>query len=123
MTSEKSFDFSLTGQAFDDVSRLAKDLNIGAIEDLVVYALRVFSDAVDAGVITSDIVKTPPEQPRDYADSWLPALRLYSAISSVAPDHSLQRIQRIIVEGRALLGGRTGIDWAKDFKQFSDFSW
>ncbi len=105
------------------IFQLVKELGLNE-QQVVAYALRVLRDAVDARVITKDLINSlEPTEPRYYAKSWLPALRLHYAISSAAPERDLGRIKRIIIESDGILPKRVGIDWSKDFERFSQFKW
>ena len=108
----------ICGEAFYDIRRLGRELALDNIS-LIQFALRLFADAVEAGIVSKDSLEGfKSDDLMPYEKSWVRAFRLYCAVNSI---ESLDKIAQIIIVSSS--GKRRGIDWRKDFREFSKSGW
>ena len=97
-------------KALEDITRLSEELGISP-RNIVGFGVRVFDDSVDARVVTKEqVYGRIPSDTLQYADSWLPHLRLAYIIQSIAVLKDIDKIRVTTADGE-----ETTVDWKKDF--------
>ena len=109
MNDTEFLDITIDEQALAEVTQISKELGISSPE-VVSYAIRILSDAINGGIITSDKTKGKPSDTRAYKDSWIPAFRLAYVIAYFV-DKKLDMIKKITIETDK---EKHIIDWEKD---------